>query len=67
MLTRGDGTSIVRVIATNKLIGFWLLGWCVSAAFPAQALKKQHEAFESDLAAHEDRIEQLNQIVQELT
>ena len=31
-----------------------------------QALKKKHEAFESDLAAHQDRVEQIVAIAQEL-
>ena len=31
-----------------------------------QALKKKHEAFESDLAAHQDRVEQIAAIAQEL-
>jgi len=31
-----------------------------------KALKKKHEAFESDLAAHQDRVEQIVQIAQEL-
>ena len=31
-----------------------------------QAMKKQHEAFETDLAAHEDRVEQLAQVAKEL-
>jgi len=30
------------------------------------ALKKKHEAFESDLAAHQDRVEQIVAIAQEL-
>ena len=32
----------------------------------SQALKKKHEAFESDLAAHQDRVEQIAAIAQEL-
>ena len=32
----------------------------------AQAVKKKHEAFESDLAAHQDRVEQITAIAQEL-
>lgn len=31
-----------------------------------KALKKKHEAFESDLAAHQDRVEQIAAIAQEL-
>ena len=31
-----------------------------------QAMKKKHEAFESDLAAHQDRVEQIAAIAQEL-
>ena len=31
-----------------------------------QAIMKKHEAFESDLTAHEDRVEQLSAIAQEL-
>ena len=31
-----------------------------------QALIKKHEAFESDLAAHQDRVEQIAAIAQEL-
>jgi actinin alpha len=31
-----------------------------------KALKKKHEAFESDLAAHQDRVEQIAEIAQEL-
>ena len=31
-----------------------------------KALKKKHEAFESDLAAHQDRVEQIVAIAQEL-
>ena len=34
--------------------------WC------GQAMKKKHEAFESDLAAHQDRVEQIAAIAQEL-
>ena len=34
--------------------------------FVLQALKKKHEAFESDLAAHQDRVEQIVAIAQEL-
>lgn len=29
-------------------------------------MKKKHEAFESDLAAHQDRVEQIAAIAQEL-
>ena len=32
----------------------------------SQALKKKHEAFESDLAAHQERVEQIAAIAQEL-
>lgn len=31
-----------------------------------QALKKKHEAFESDLAAHQERVEQIADIAHEL-
>lgn len=31
-----------------------------------KAMKKKHEAFESDLAAHQDRVEQIAAIAQEL-
>lgn len=31
-----------------------------------QAQRKKHEAFESDLAAHQDRVEQIAAIAQEL-
>lgn len=31
-----------------------------------KALLKKHEAFESDLAAHQDRVEQIAAIAQEL-
>lgn len=31
-----------------------------------KALKRKHEAFESDLAAHQDRVEQIAAIAQEL-
>lgn len=31
-----------------------------------KALRRKHEAFQSDLAAHQDRVEQINAIVQEL-
>ena len=31
-----------------------------------KALRKKHEAFESDLAAHQDRVEQIAAIAQEL-
>ena len=31
-----------------------------------KALNKKHEAFSSDLAAHQDRVEQIAQIAQEL-
>lgn len=31
-----------------------------------KALKKKHEAFESDLAAHQDRVEQIAAIAREL-
>lgn len=31
-----------------------------------QAVRKKHEAFESDLAAHQDRVEQIAAIAQEL-
>ena len=34
--------------------------------FVFQAMKKKHEAFESDLAAHQDRVEQIAAIAQEL-
>merc|ERR1719481_116514 len=34
--------------------------------FELKALKKKHEAFESDLAAHQDRVEQIAAIAQEL-
>lgn len=34
--------------------------------FVLQAMKKKHEAFESDLAAHQDRVEQIAAIAQEL-
>jgi len=31
-----------------------------------KAMKRKHEAFESDLAAHQDRVEQIAAIAQEL-
>lgn len=31
-----------------------------------KALMKKHEAFETDLAAHQDRVEQINAIAEEL-
>ncbi len=34
--------------------------------FELKAMKKKHEAFESDLAAHQDRVEQIAAIAQEL-
>ena len=34
--------------------------------YEVKALKKKHEAFESDLAAHQDRVEQIAAIAQEL-
>lgn len=34
--------------------------------YDIKALKKKHEAFESDLAAHQDRVEQIAAIAQEL-
>ena len=34
--------------------------------YELKALKKKHEAFESDLAAHQDRVEQIAAIAQEL-
>ena len=38
--------------------------WCCVCVL--QAMKKKHEAFESDLAAHQDRVEQIAAIAQEL-
>ncbi|CAB4068316.1 ACTN1_4 [Lepeophtheirus salmonis] len=35
-------------------------------SFELKAMKKKHEAFESDLAAHQDRVEQIAAIAQEL-
>ncbi|XP_058449806.1 alpha-actinin, sarcomeric isoform X2 [Malaya genurostris] len=37
-----------------------------SKLYELKALKKKHEAFESDLAAHQDRVEQIAAIAQEL-
>src|SRR5699024_4376812 len=34
--------------------------------YEVKALKKKHEAFESDLSAHQDRVEQIAAIAQEL-
>ncbi|KRY72104.1 Alpha-actinin, sarcomeric [Trichinella pseudospiralis] len=38
-----------------------------SYLYELKALRKRHEAFESDLAAHQDRVEQIVAIAQELT
>lgn len=37
-----------------------------SQLYELKALRKRHEAFESDLAAHQDRVEQIAAIAQEL-
>jgi len=44
---------------------YWSNVCCVFVLL-LQALKKKHEAFESDLAAHQDRVEQIVAIAQEL-
>lgn len=40
--------------------------WRRSQLYELKALRKRHEAFESDLAAHQDRVEQIAAIAQEL-
>merc|ERR1712227_895095 len=66
-------TDIQR--AWNGLLGAWTSGkeQMLSSSdyknckiFELKAMKKKHEAFESDLAAHQDRVEQIAAIAQEL-
>jgi len=40
--------------------------WRRSQLFELKTLRKRHEAFETDLAAHQDRVEQIAAIAQEL-
>ncbi|KAK0409449.1 hypothetical protein QR680_004544 [Steinernema hermaphroditum] len=40
--------------------------WRSSGLYKIKALKKRHEAFESDLGAHQDRVEQIAAIAKEL-
>lgn len=55
------------LIAAPLIPFFWLLQDFRSCRLPElKALKKKHEAFESDLAAHQDRVEQIAAIAQEL-
>merc|ERR1712088_454933 len=47
------------LLGSEKTFEEWLLA-------ELKAMKKKHEAFESDLAAHQDRVEQIAAIAQEL-
>lgn len=54
---------------TTRLQLFFMLFlvWIdLKGVFFNQAKKKKHEAFETDLAAHQDRVEQINAIADEL-
>uniref|UniRef100_A0A915B2A6 Alpha actinin n=1 Tax=Parascaris univalens TaxID=6257 RepID=A0A915B2A6_PARUN len=42
------------------------LDWRSSGLYKIKALRKRHEAFESDLGAHQDRVEQIAAIAREL-
>ena len=54
-------------IHSFELFWFFFLQDFRSCRLPElKALKKKHEAFESDLAAHQDRVEQIAAIAQEL-
>ncbi len=54
-------------IYSFELFWFFFLQDFRSCRLPElKALKKKHEAFESDLAAHQDRVEQIAAIAQEL-
>lgn len=53
-------------VPTDKEVMLTQKDYETAALADIKALLKKHEAFESDLAAHQDRVEQIAAIAQEL-